>query len=231
MKYIPSGITNDNRGKLGGVCFSKNGQANYARMLTIPVDRKSINQFSQRALHANLARRWRSVDPSYQIGWKNLALQFPRLNSLHQTYYLSAIQMYMYCNRNLQSLKRPFIDIAPNITQNIFQDILGLSFSIILTPGSEDISMAFTQGIDSNTWLVIQSTGPISNGISSPTNYKTLRFCDDSFITGSSIKSSYMAVFGSMPYAGDLVYFKVWQIKKDSGFAGSKIKTFSRGVV
>lgn len=219
------------RGTVGGITFSRSFQGNYVKAWSKPVDRNTIKQMNQRQLTAYLARLWRSASIPQKLAWTHLASLYPRTNSLGETYYLTAFQIYMAVNRNLQAIYEPITIDCPPISSIVFVNFSSFEISVICTPGSEDMSLNFTPNIATDEKLILQSSGVISTGISSPTKWTKIGVFDNSFISGTSIKQAYLNQFGVFPEVNDKLFFQYWRVKTTMGFADVKEKTFSIGTV
>jgi hypothetical protein len=225
MKYDNGGLTANNRGSLGGVTFSRSKSGNYARIKGYGTNPNSSGQLSQRQKTALISQAWRLLNANVQSDFAALALQYPRINSLGQTYYYSGFQMYMHLSLNLPFPSESPLLACPNISQNSFPSITNAYGDVALTPGSKDIQFIFTGTLTANEYLMIQSSGGVSKGLSNCYNYRTISKYLPSFVSGTSIMTDYLNVFGNLPNINQNVWFRWWLVKKDYGFQSSKLKS------
>jgi hypothetical protein len=79
---------------------------------------------------------------------------------------------------------------------------------VITTPGTEDIKLNIAPVIPTGTKVIISSTGIVNNGAKPRyASAKKLIVLDHTFVSGSSIKDAYEAVFGTIPATGAKVGF------------------------
>jgi hypothetical protein len=223
MKYTTSGLTNDNRGSIGGITFSKNGNCNYARARTVPADAKSSSQLSVRALTAYLAQTWRILSRNEQLGWITLATQYPKTNQLGQIYFLSGLQLYMELNRNIQVCGSTIIKNAPTLMQNQVELPASFTADVVTTPGTEDIKINYANTLYATLFMRVMSSGPVSNGIRAAFHYKKISVLDDTFSSGGSILTPYLEIYGQGPITGEAYFFKAKNIDPRSGFSSASV--------
>ena len=101
------------------------------------------------------------------------------------------------------------------------ETITSFSVDIVTTPGTEDINLNITPGIDTNNKLVVFSTGPVNPGAKPSFNKATIiTVLDHSFVSGGSIKSAYINVFGTMPATGVKAGFMAKTVTVAQGIDG-----------
>jgi hypothetical protein len=222
MKFIPSIPGSDYSGSIGGVVASKNHSGGFLRRKSMPINPRSINQLTQRSRVQVISQHWRTLSVDNRNAWSALAKQFPRINSLNKTYYLSGQQMFMFAVLNVFTCDSNLFIPCPSIDKNNVLPFTTWFVNVITTPGSEDIKFNFTPVIPSDFYCVLQSTGMVSAGKSYQQNWKTINVYSSSFNTGSSVKSDYINIFGQMPITNSVVWFSCWIIDSDSGFISTK---------
>ena len=159
MKYIAGGLGSNFRGKLGSIVGSKNYSIDFLRKLNVPRDPKTALQLSKRSNFYTIAKAWQLVTAPNLILWKNLADAIPFTNSLSQTYYLTAFQMFSFCNLNMMQ-NGYVLNLTPGpLINNNFPSLTGTNVSIITTPGAIDIQLnlpAIPAGVMS---IIVMATG------------------------------------------------------------------------
>lgn len=230
MKYTSS-LVNDARGKLGGIVGSKNTSGNFLRRSNVPCDPKTPIQTRTRYLMAMIAQQWRSNARISYSSWKALAIQLPRVNKLGKPYTMSAFQCFMFLNLGLVNQGLAMVLIPPDIALNQFPNILSAYFNIVCTPGNEDIKFNVSAVLPSNCIWILESTGPVSPGVSYPKNFKYFGSLPNSFITGDSVLNLYIAKFGNIPLTGQLVYFRVRVMNAVAGFVSTNVQSYAIGII
>ena len=230
MRYIPGALGGSFRGKLGGVVGSRNYSVDFLRRLNVPHDPTSYLQTTKRWTFYNLTKKWKTVKASHGTQWATLASQIPFTNSLSQTYYLDAFQMFCFCNLNLLQNSYAFISAPGDISHNNFPDLAGSSVSIITTPGSEDITLHLPAVPTAPQAVIVMATCSVSAGISKPTNFKWIYTANHTFTNGGTIMIPYEAIYGAMPKTSDTVWFQLYYIDTTYGFKGLKTKFYAIAV-
>ena len=80
----------------------------------------------------------------------------------------------MELNLNLGLNSFSFLLSPPNIDTNIVPDCVGAYCSITTTPGALTINWTLGSAIPANMFMVVQSSGVVSTGVSYPKNFKTI---------------------------------------------------------
>jgi len=222
MKFRSQYLT-DARGSVGGTTASKNHYGSFMRARIKPVNPQSIAQIETRAILKTLAKNWRNLTDVQRQGWRQLATQISFTDSIGQSFTLTGEALYIQNNCNLAKVGSTFISDAPSIDLNNVKYPNGFVCDIVATPGSEDITCNFIDAISVGQKLVIESSGEVSAGIEYMKNYRKIGVLDSAFMTGSSIKDLYESVFGAVPAAGKVAFFRGHIVDTSTGFVSSKI--------
>jgi hypothetical protein len=152
----------DARGSVGGHTFSKNQFGAYLRQKVSPVQPRSPEQTLVRQMFGDLAKRWFQVlDSAQRAAWIALAASNPVVDVFGNSQILSGLQLYMRCNRNLQSVGVTVIDDAP-----ADQGVVNFgSLSIAASVGGGTIALTFTPDpTGADTYFVVFATPLLSPG-------------------------------------------------------------------
>lgn len=99
MKYLG----NPQSGSQAGTTASRNSAGQYLRTRAVPTNPSSTHQSAVRSILSTLAKAWKGLTDSQRLGWKSLALQVPRTDSLGQTITLSGFNEYIANNAKRES--------------------------------------------------------------------------------------------------------------------------------
>lgn len=229
-KYVGL-LTSDMRGKTGGITWSHNASGNFARRTTIPRDPKTPIQTRYREKLSYLSQTWRAFSPQVQSNWVTLASQYPLINSLKKTYYLTGFQMYMCLGLRLITNGFTLFDYVPVIGNNTFPDIADIAINIDTTPGTEDILLSFTATLPTNKVIMLESTTVVSHGVTSPKGFRHFGYVDHTFVSGASIMNQYLAKFTIMPSTGDVVWFRAFVMDSVEGWVSPRVKFSAVGTI
>lgn len=231
MKYVNSIYTPDQTGRLGGIVFGKNKYGYYLKMFKPPTNPRSTAQQTVRSFFSSASRAWAAMTSVQRTAWDNIA---PTIEFVKKgvSYTLTGFNLFVKFNRNLQ-------DIGSAFYQNISRSTLvtpptmdGSYVTVVTTPGSEDIKLFIPASLDVSTKAIVYAT-PVLKSSRQP-NWKSLRIIDvidSTFVTGGSIKASYIAEYGAMPKTGDFVGFSIVPVNIVCGQTNSKVYTTAIGTL
>ena len=153
-------------GKMNGTVFTRNASGQYMKTLQKPINKKSSLQDTQRTLIASLTRNWGLLSEVQRNGWRDLALQLPKLNRVGVLILRSGFNVFVEFNVNLRSIGvYTLMDTAP--AKPVFSYEIA-TVSLTLISGSTHLyaDVALTEALPVNTqWFVLfRSTGIISVG-------------------------------------------------------------------
>jgi hypothetical protein len=200
-KFISSLIT-EASGSVAGTTYSRNKNGSYIRNKSVPVNRNTLAQQAARARFSEVSSSWKGLDANERATWENNIMQYPYVDSLGQTKYYTASQLYKSINNSLfqvgltpiSSLPSP-ISMPTIISGEVIVDqsakqiyINEISFGSF---GNNTVPVGFS--------LLIYATTIRGAGFSAPKN-SDYRFIDkiDASVDATSIQQAqfYDAVFG-----------------------------------
>jgi len=101
------------RGSKGGSTFQRSANGFVIRHHTVPVQKRSSKQSFVKKLFESVAGRWRDLSLADQITFDNESLNYPRVDSLGNNYFINGQQLQQSSNVNLiTSIQNP-IDSIP----------------------------------------------------------------------------------------------------------------------
>lgn len=152
----------DGVGKAGGHVIQKNHYGLFVRTLVIGANPQTTFQQDRRAQLQFLTQNWRELSLIDQNLWIAETVNYPRTNSIGDTYFLTGQALYIGLNMNLWKIGQPFITtpalkvIPPDV--NVF--------TFVCDVGTADFTIAFPGlPIDIHTVCIIYATKGISTGI------------------------------------------------------------------
>jgi len=92
--------TDDIRGKLGQIIYTKNQSVHTQRRIFKPSDKKSSSQLIQRNIFNSIAKAWKNADESERGLWIAAANEVIFINQFGCKYHPSGFNYYMMSNRN-----------------------------------------------------------------------------------------------------------------------------------
>lgn len=149
----------DVRGKVGGIVFSKCKQGSTVRLRVNPSQPQTADQMLVRGYLATASAAWAGLTDGQRTSWETYASTHPVTNVFGETTYLSGHQYYCKCAALLLALGKsapttPPAVAAPTNVSNL-----------VATPGSGQVSIAFTAKAGTNMSLACDLYGPHSAGI------------------------------------------------------------------
>lgn len=99
MKFTPGPAIASASGSLGGTTFSHNRFGAYTRKRAIPTDPNTDRQQTVKANFGYLSSLWNlTLTEEQRARWAEYAANVPRIDTLGQTHYLTALQWFVGCN-------------------------------------------------------------------------------------------------------------------------------------
>lgn len=230
MKF-KSALLTDARGSIGGATASKNHYGKFFRAKIKPVNPQSLLQIEARAILKTLAKNWKTLTAFQRAQWRQLASQLTFSDSLGDSYTLTGEALYIQNNCNLAKVGSPFIEDAPAIALNVVPYVKDFEVDSIVTPGTEDVTINFSEPIAANLKMYVESSGVVSNGIEYMKDYRFLKTLTSTDLTGVSVKSEFSTKFGELPAAGEGSFWRAHLVDINSGFTSSKITDRSIGTI
>ena len=206
----------DARGSINGTVYSRGIGGLYMKNRVKPLNPQSARQSAVRSQLASLSSGWRALTDAQREAWSAQADNYPATNRVGETYKPSGYQLYMTLNSNLNAVNAPIISVpvAPkgNTAAIIDSSIMELTAGV-LTTGSVTLDTAYS----ADEFILIEATGGLSTGISSPSSSLFKRITsDDSAAATTAFTSDYISVLGS-PAVGTKVFIKVFLVDADTG--------------
>lgn len=109
-----------------GSTFSANFNGSIIRGHKKGVNYKSIRNSIRRSKFMHLVQHWRTLDQSTKDEWTDVRLNFPRINSLGETYYLNGFQLFVSwnqvrLNQELEIIDQP--EVKPTFPNALITDV------------------------------------------------------------------------------------------------------------
>jgi hypothetical protein len=115
-RYLLTFGTDRIAGSRGGSTFQKSGTTYVIRKRNVPVQKKSVSQTQKQNQFSSVQQNWRELDPLDKDTFTNEAVNYPRTNSLGNTYYLSGSNLQASSNLNLVQTDQEQITEMPSPT-------------------------------------------------------------------------------------------------------------------
>ena len=112
-KVAFSALVSDLRNKVGGNVFTKVRSGPMVRIKVSPTQPRSAAQTAVRSNFSSLAKSWSTITQAQRNGWIALAASLPQKDVFGNTYFMTGLQLYEQCNRNLNSIGVATISVAP----------------------------------------------------------------------------------------------------------------------
>jgi hypothetical protein len=215
-KFISSLIT-EASGSVAGTTYSRNKNGSYIRNKSVPVNRNTLAQQAARALFSGVSSGWKALTAMQRSSWENQIMAYPYVDSLGQTKYYTASQLYKSLNGSLVQVGlNPITTIgAPvpmiNLTSVEVETSAQTSASITIN------SIGFTDGTNTDVpagfLLAIYATDIKSQGFTSPKN-SDFRYIAQAAagvdVTALALEAFYTTVFGNSWQANSSVGLQIF---------------------
>jgi hypothetical protein len=148
------------------------------------------------------------------------------------TYTLTGFNLFVKLNRNLQDIAEGYYKDISRTTLVIPAEMNGASVDIDCTPGTEDINLNIPAALASGTKAIVYAT-PVLKASRKPRwgKLRIIQTIDHTFVSGGSIKDSYVAKFGGMPATGEKAGFAVMPVDATCGLTNAKVYMTAVGTV
>lgn len=192
------------RGKVGGALYGNSPAGFTKRNKPVPIQPISAARTSVRSRFSYLQGLWKTLTDAQRTAWQAATINFPRVNSLGITYYLTGINLFCYCNMGQLYIGQPVI-LDPPAPWSFEEYSYGVQS---ISVGSMDFEYNFiftaSLGLAFDTW----ATPSISPGISSPrNNFIRLGSYPDTTTMPYNIWGLYVAKIG-VPLIGQKVWLR-----------------------
>ena len=231
MLFVNSLYRPDPRGRLASSVFSSGRYGNYEKMFKAPRQPRTSAQLLVRTLFMVFAKAWGSVlTDAQRLAWEGLANRNPIYKD-GKAYPLTGNVFYLKTNQNLSTIGEARIDSAPTSLAMIGY-ASSMTVDVETTPGTEDIKLNISPAIGAGQKVVVCSTGIVKPGTKAKfASAKIIAILDHTFVSGGSIKTGYLNIFGSLPATGQKAGFTTKFITIADGQAGPVQVTTSVGTV
>lgn len=224
MKYLGD----PSSGSQAGTTASRNRFGQYKRTRAIPVQPRTPKQTNTRAQFTTASSRWRSLSDPQRTAWNDYAAQISYNDSLGSPYNPTGAALFVASSVANQSVGT--VEDAPVNLPQYFLILAGVTY-VDPAPGPE----AFTIDIgvtDTSNSLLIETSGPVSPGITSAAAIRSWRSLPDSSlnltpnlfemtVASVPILTEYKRLFPS-PLPGQTIWFRVSELFVDTNFSGVK---------
>ena len=193
MKFL-SQLLSEARGSVAGACFSRNSSGAYVRARVTPVNPNTIAQSKVRQKFSLLSNKWKALSVAQRDSWQTGRTNFPTTDSLGQVVILTAQQLYMSLNRNLQAIGSSPVLTCPTPATVDNPIITSLAFSTLsMTVDFDPIVVAVGSS------MLVECSAPVSQGVNfaGRSAFRQIAVLPAGTATGEDILSAYNAKFGS----------------------------------
>ena len=202
-------------GKVGGTVFSTNRNGPIIRGHKKPINPRTDAQVSARASMKFLAESWGQLGAPAIAAWNDLGNQITKSGRLGHKHKMTGEDLYIALNRNLQAVGQAYISAAPAISANDVQQTI--SWVPTITAGV--VSFAWTGSLTANTAIEFEASGNMSGGRKYNSKWAIFNSIIATTSTPMVMTPAYIAKFGVVAAAGQVVFFRWRTIDIASGFA------------
>lgn len=225
-------LTAPQSGSQAGTTASRNRFGQYLRTRAIPVQPRTPKQTSLRAAFTSASSLWRTLSDAQRTAWNDYAAQLSRTDSLGSSYSPTGAGLFTGSS-TLDPISN--ISTPPTIPPSWYLYVTGLTYTDP-TPGPEAFEVAINT-TDANNKVIIETSGPVSAGVTSAAAVRQWRSLPASALNLSAnqfsmaanpipMLSQYTSLFPS-PVSGQTIWFRFNEIFFESG-SNAGIKTSSR---
>jgi len=214
-------IVTDIRGKNGGHVFTKNKTGNVMRTKKTPANPKTSYQTAVRARLTSLSQGFRSLSAANIAAWNSAAKNFVKHNVFGDKHNPSGLNLYVWLNSNLINVGVSALTTPPSPgSTGLFT-----TFSATMAHGTPAVSLTFAGTIDSGSAVIIRATAGLSPGKSYvKSQLRQIGVLTSADTSPKDALTLYTAKFGSVPAAGQKVYFTATWVNKTTGQAGQAVE-------
>lgn len=219
-KYLLTFGTDRFAGSRGGSTFQKSGSTFVIRKRNVPVQKKTPEQTARQNTFASIAQNWRTLSQLDKDTFINEAVNYPRTDSLGNTYYLNGQELQHSSNIALSNNDLPQVTTLP--PSSALPVITGNAAGIVIS--AQIAAFAFTPDpVPVGALLQIFVSRPVSQGtsINSVNDLKLINSVPEGVSPGANSWSQYIALFGDITNtAGMIVFYFGRYIQPSTGQAG-----------
>ena len=207
----------DGVGSVGGHTIQKNHYGLFARTKVVPANPQTTPQQDRRAQLQFLTQNWRALTLMEQTAWNDETVNYPRTNSLGDTYFMTGQTLYIGLNMNLWRIGESFITLPVN-------KVIPPSFDAFVVDcnvrGTVFTLSEFSPVTDGDTKFIVYASIGLSPGkFYVSTKLRSIASHDLDGSGTYNFDSDYWTYFPST-VAGTKVFVKVLTIHARCGCAG-----------
>lgn len=207
----------DGVGKSGGHVIQKNHYGLFVRSLVSGINPQTTFQQDRRSQLLYLTQNWRALSPADQLLWIAESVNYPRTNSLGNTYFLTGQALYIGLNMNLWKIGQAFIT-SPAL-KVIPPDVNAFTFVCDVNTGNFTIAFPGLP-VNIHTVCIIYATKGISSGIYYvSTRLRSFALHPANGTAAVNFGSSYFAQFPTTS-TGQKVFVKIVTVNNQCGAMG-----------
>ena len=221
MKIKYSALVMGVSGKLNGSVGATNKGGAYLRNKGVVSNPQTVAQQAVRSAFGALSSQFRELTSAQITAWNAAAADFPVIDRLGDTRYLTGLGLFVQLNTNLQSIGEAIILNPP--AKQAFPAFDSMAVVMEVTAGSLsslNVGTAFGGSVAGFSMLVRMSPS-VSPSITNVKN-RLRKIGSASAVSGSTITfetpAAYTSVFG-VPIVGQVVFAEVVLISSVSGEA------------
>lgn len=223
-KILLGATLGDIRGKQGGTVYSRNRYTNYTRQKTTPVNPRSIKQTTVRNMFGTISANWRSLTPSEQQSWINLADQVKATNVFGNSFVYTGFNVFMMGNQTLQTLgiSTAVVKSAPAVPPAL-PNFEGVTISSTATAITAALTADGKSNVD-NYFLQLQATPIVSASLSNSSVQNLYRNLTEPewTVPTTTLTTNWEDVFGAYNnLPGQAMYMRIRYVDRASGLYGA----------
>jgi len=224
MKIKYSALVSEMRGKLNGSVASRNRGGAYLRNKVTPVNPRTTYQQTVRARITNFAQAWKGLTQGQRDSFNAAVALFAKTDIFGDLKNPSGFNLYVRLNTNLANAGQAAIT-APPTSLAVASVTLQ---TVAIAAGAATITNTFSGAIPANTTAIFRATPGLSAGKSFVTNLLRQFFTRPPG-TASPMQSGtpYIAKFGAIPAAGQVVHTEVYFINNLTGVTSARQRVVS----
>lgn len=219
VKY--GNLISEARGKENGVVYSRNTYGAYMRNKVTPINPQTAKQVAQRQRMTTATQLWSTCTEAQVKGWGTLAGLVTNINIFGDNVPLTAFNLFVRVNINLQLIGAATITAPPAPTAPV-------SLTSIQWEAPEDVgdSVDFSPTpVPAGTALVIFATSPVKkNKTFVSSEYRFMKKIAAAAVSPADISAEYTAAFGTIP-VGMKAFVKGFLISTTNGFPSAELAT------
>lgn len=204
-------------GSHDGITSSRNRYGQYKRTRAIPVNPNTTQQGVVRARLGLYSAGWRALTDAQRAGWRDLALQMTRTDSLGSSYNLTGAQAYASVNSLNAAAGNAAVADAPAL----ITPIALLTVTVTLTAAAFSVAYTATP-LAAGVRLFSYVSPQRSAGRAFESDFRLLAVSAAAAASPANIYAAYVAKFG-LPVVGNRIFLSLQLYQ--AGFLGAAYVT------